>query len=294
MAGASFFAFAGPAYLVTVGYMDPGNWATDIAGGSRFGYRLHLGAADEQPDGGAAADAVGAARASSPAGTSRRPAATATPAGPLVALCPLRDRHRRLRPRRGAGHRHRPAPAPSSAARIPLVWAVLITGARRLPAAGDPARGHPQMEAFILVAGRDHRRLLRRRDLPAQARLGAASPTGFVPVAARSRAMLYIADRHPRRDGDAAQPLSPLGARAVPRRAAHAGGHRARRAATTSSTRSIALNGALLRQRRHPGRRRRDVLRRAASQVTEIQEAHALLDAAARHQARRRSPSRSR
>jgi manganese transport protein len=35
-----FFAFAGPAYLVSVGYMDPGNWATDIEGGSRFGYQL--------------------------------------------------------------------------------------------------------------------------------------------------------------------------------------------------------------------------------------------------------------
>ncbi len=34
------FAFAGPAYLVSVGYMDPGNWATDIAGGSRYGYKL--------------------------------------------------------------------------------------------------------------------------------------------------------------------------------------------------------------------------------------------------------------
>src|SRR3954454_23262203 len=34
------FAFFGPAYLVSVGYMDPGNWATDIAGGSRFGYQL--------------------------------------------------------------------------------------------------------------------------------------------------------------------------------------------------------------------------------------------------------------
>src|SRR5690348_4397992 len=33
-------AFAGPAYLVSVGYMDPGNWASDLAGGSRFGYRL--------------------------------------------------------------------------------------------------------------------------------------------------------------------------------------------------------------------------------------------------------------
>jgi manganese transport protein len=42
--GASFwrrlFAFVGPGYLVAVGYMDPGNWATDIAGGSAFGYTL--------------------------------------------------------------------------------------------------------------------------------------------------------------------------------------------------------------------------------------------------------------
>jgi manganese transport protein len=42
--GAGFFrkllAFAGPGYLVAVGYMDPGNWATDLAGGARFGYTL--------------------------------------------------------------------------------------------------------------------------------------------------------------------------------------------------------------------------------------------------------------
>jgi manganese transport protein len=42
--GATWFrkvlAFAGPGYLVAVGYMDPGNWATDIGGGSRFGYTL--------------------------------------------------------------------------------------------------------------------------------------------------------------------------------------------------------------------------------------------------------------
>ncbi len=44
LAGASrikkLLAFAGPGYLVAVGYMDPGNWATDIAGGSKFGYAL--------------------------------------------------------------------------------------------------------------------------------------------------------------------------------------------------------------------------------------------------------------
>jgi manganese transport protein len=35
-----FWAFAGPGLLVAVGYMDPGNWATDIAGGAQFGYQL--------------------------------------------------------------------------------------------------------------------------------------------------------------------------------------------------------------------------------------------------------------
>ena len=44
LATASFwrkmFAFAGPGYLVAVGYMDPGNWATDLGGGSKFGYTL--------------------------------------------------------------------------------------------------------------------------------------------------------------------------------------------------------------------------------------------------------------
>jgi manganese transport protein len=44
IAGANWFrkvlAFAGPGYLVAVGYMDPGNWATDIGGGSKFGYTL--------------------------------------------------------------------------------------------------------------------------------------------------------------------------------------------------------------------------------------------------------------
>ena len=35
-----FLAFAGPGYLVSVGYMDPGNWGTDLAGGSKYGYAL--------------------------------------------------------------------------------------------------------------------------------------------------------------------------------------------------------------------------------------------------------------
>jgi manganese transport protein len=35
-----FLAYVGPAYLISVGYMDPGNWATDLQGGSQFGYKL--------------------------------------------------------------------------------------------------------------------------------------------------------------------------------------------------------------------------------------------------------------
>src|SRR5512139_3831148 len=35
-----FLAFLGPGYLVAVGYMDPGNWATSLAGGAQFGYTL--------------------------------------------------------------------------------------------------------------------------------------------------------------------------------------------------------------------------------------------------------------
>src|SRR6266576_2681897 len=35
-----FLPYVGPAYLVSVGYMDPGNWATDLQGGAKFGYTL--------------------------------------------------------------------------------------------------------------------------------------------------------------------------------------------------------------------------------------------------------------
>jgi manganese transport protein len=38
--GKKLVAFLGPGYLVAVGYMDPGNWATSLAGGSKFGYAL--------------------------------------------------------------------------------------------------------------------------------------------------------------------------------------------------------------------------------------------------------------
>ena len=45
--GAAFWkqwrAYVGPALLISIGYMDPGNWATDLEGGARFGLALHVG-----------------------------------------------------------------------------------------------------------------------------------------------------------------------------------------------------------------------------------------------------------
>ena len=104
-------AFAGPGYLVAVGYMDPGNWATDLAGGSRFGYTLlsvilmsNLMAVLLQ---GLASQARHRDRTRSRAGLPR----SLQHAGGVVALDPVRDRHRRLRPGRGdrIGDRAQPA-----------------------------------------------------------------------------------------------------------------------------------------------------------------------------------------
>ena len=50
--------FLGPGFLISVGYMDPGNWATDIAGGSRFGYTLLFVIMAVEPDGDPAAEPV--------------------------------------------------------------------------------------------------------------------------------------------------------------------------------------------------------------------------------------------
>ncbi len=110
-------AFAGPGYLVAVGYMDPGNWATDLAGGSRFGYTLlsvillsNLMAILLQ----ALALRLGIVDRTRP-----RPGLPRSllAAGQPDALGALRNRDRRLRPRRGhrLGHRAEPAlrdPAP--------------------------------------------------------------------------------------------------------------------------------------------------------------------------------------
>src|ERR1700756_3228947 len=101
--GASWFrkvlAFAGPGYLVAVGYMDPGNWATDIGGGSKFGYTLlsvilisNLMAMFLQ----ALSAKLGIA-------TGRDLPRALFPPNRTVSLGGLRNRHRSVRPGRSSG-----------------------------------------------------------------------------------------------------------------------------------------------------------------------------------------------
>ena len=59
---AKLLPFLGPAFIASVAYMDPGNFATNIAAGAQFGYMLLWVIVAQQPHGHAAADAVGEAR----------------------------------------------------------------------------------------------------------------------------------------------------------------------------------------------------------------------------------------
>jgi hypothetical protein len=131
--------FLGPGFLISVGYMDPGNWATDIAGGSQFGYTLlfvimlsnlmaillqslslKLGVATERDLAQLCRESYGR--------TSE-----------LRALWVGRDRHRRMRPGRShrLGHRAQAA-LPHSA-----FYGVLITGSRRAADSAPAALGIP-------------------------------------------------------------------------------------------------------------------------------------------------------
>ena len=74
-------AFVGPAILVSVGYMDPGNWGTDLQGGAQFKYGLALGGRARQPHGDLHAGYLRAPRASLPERISRNAAATGIRAG---------------------------------------------------------------------------------------------------------------------------------------------------------------------------------------------------------------------
>ena len=201
------FAFAGPGYLVAVGYMDPGNWATDLAGGARYGYTLlsvillsNLMAILLQ----ALAVRLGHRQRARPGtGMPRQLLA----AGDHRAVDPVRNRDRGLRPRRSDRRRHRAQPALRPAADVGRV-------PHRARRDGDPV---PAEQGVSLGRGagrgadRRHRRVLRDRDL--------ALETGRRRRGRRVRADDGGPDqpgdavhrpRHPGRDRHAAQPVSAL------------------------------------------------------------------------------------
>ena len=135
------FAFAGPGYLVAVGYMDPGNWATDLAGGAQVRLHAALGHPDLEPDGDPAAGALRASSASSPGATWRRPAATTTRSRSrsclwvlceiAIAACDLAEVHR-LGDRAQAAVRH-PAGRGASCITALDVLVVLLAAEQGLP-----------------------------------------------------------------------------------------------------------------------------------------------------------------
>ncbi len=104
--------FLGPGYLVAVGYMDPGNWATSLAGGSRFGYTLLFAALVSS----LMAIMLQALCARLAVATGRDLAQAcrdsySTPVSFSLWVA-RRARHRRDRPRRGDRHRDRPQSPP--------------------------------------------------------------------------------------------------------------------------------------------------------------------------------------
>ena len=138
------FVFFGPAYLVSVGYMDPGNWATDLAGGSQFGYSLlwvllmSNGMAILLQN---LSARLGIVRGRDLAQANREVYPGLCQHPPVGAG---RDRHRRLRSGGSTGDGHRDPAADRVA---PDLWR-LLHGARYFPAALPPTARHAADGSF--------------------------------------------------------------------------------------------------------------------------------------------------
>ena len=249
-------AFAGPGYLVAVGYMDPGNWATSLAGGSAFGYTLlsvvllsNLMAMLLQ----ALAVRLGIATGRDLAQACRD---HYRPAGRARALGAVRDRHRRHRPRRGDRHGDRAEPAVRHPARCS---GVVLTALDVLLILCLQNARLPLLEALIIaLIARDRRAASPSSSSCPQPALGDVLG-GFMPTPGDRDAtptMLYIA-------------IGILGATVMPHNLylhsaivqtrrydrAEAGKREAIRFASIDST--IALMLRAVHQRRDPDPRRR-------------------------------------
>ena len=193
--------FLGPGYLVAVGYMDPGNWATSLAGGSKFGYALLDHRAAVEPDGDRVAGALHPARhrlAPRPgAGLPRR----------LPALCrrsalgARRVRHLRHRSGRGDRHGDRAQPPVRHSARDRRA----AHRARRVSDPVDAAARLPLCRGLRGDAVPGHHRLLRHPDRHGRSRLGPGDPRLRADRRDRQESRYALSRaRHHRRDGDAA------------------------------------------------------------------------------------------
>ena len=208
-------AFAGPAILVSVGYMDPGNWGTDLQGGAQFKYGLlwvvalaSLMAIFLQ----VIAARLGVVTGKDLAQCCRDwyPRLDA-----LAELALVRGGHRRLRPGRSARQRRGAQPAVP----YPAVLGGHHHRLRRAAPAGPAALRDADDRGGRRRAGGDHRRLLLHRDLRAARRPAPTSPRWawrwFVP-SLRQAGDARRGHRHHRGDGDAAQPVPALGPGAEP------------------------------------------------------------------------------
>ena len=214
------FAFAGPGYLVAVGYMDPGNWATDLAGGARYGYTLlsvilisNLMAILLQ----ALAVRLGIASGRDLAQACRdsysKPVTIV-----LWVLCEIAIAACDLAEVIGA------AIALNLLFGLPLIWGVCLTALDVLLILFLQHRGFRYVEALVValivaIAGSFAIEIwLAKPDRGARVgRLHPATGDRDQPGDALHR------DRHPRRDGDAAQPLPALVDRADAPLRRHAG-----------------------------------------------------------------------
>ncbi len=185
-------AFAGPGYLVAVGYMDPGNWATDLAGGSKYNYTLlsvillsNLMAILLQT----LAIKLGVV-------TGRDLAAACRdhyqPSGIVHVLDRGRDRHRRLRPGRSDRFGHRAESAVSHSAAVGRVPDL----AGRSPDSVPAAKGFSSGRGAGHFSDWSDRRLLRVGDscFPSRACWALLKDSSFRPSQIiRDPGMLYIA-----------------------------------------------------------------------------------------------------
>ena len=203
-------AFVGPAMLVSVGYMDPGNWGTDLrpgrssstacCGWSRLAslMAIFLQVISARLGVVTGKDLAQCCRDWYPRWTR----------WPNWLLCEIAIGACDLAEVLGS------AVAINLLFHIPLFWAVIITGLRRVAAAGLAALRHADDRGGDRGAGGDHRRLLLHRDLRPAADAARASlemGRALITPGFRQAGMVYRGHRHHRRDRHAAQPLPALG-----------------------------------------------------------------------------------